>query len=67
MLKKMLPDFGIEPERLRLEWVSAAEAQRFAQVITDFTNELKKLGPIRRYGLKKEAKTTRLLEGGANG
>ncbi len=53
MLKKMLPDFGIEPERLRLEWVSAAEAQRFAQVITDFTNELKKLGPIRQNGRRK--------------
>ena len=46
-MKKMLAQFGIEPERLRLEWVSAAEAQKFAQVITDFTNELKKLGPIR--------------------
>jgi len=43
----MLRQFGIEPERLRLEWISAAEAQRFAQLITDFTNQIKKLGPIR--------------------
>ena len=45
LLKKLLPQFGIEPERLRLEWVSAAEGQRFAQVVTDFTSEIKKLGP----------------------
>jgi F420-non-reducing hydrogenase iron-sulfur subunit len=41
----MLEDFGIEPERFRLEWVSAAEGPRFAQVITDFTEEVKQLGP----------------------
>jgi F420-non-reducing hydrogenase iron-sulfur subunit len=36
---------GIEPERLKLEWVSAAEGQRFAQVVTDFISEIKRLGP----------------------
>jgi F420-non-reducing hydrogenase iron-sulfur subunit len=41
----MLEDFGIEPERFRLEWVSAAEGPRFAQVVTDFTEEVKQLGP----------------------
>jgi len=45
LLKKLLPQLGIEPERLRLEWVSAAEGQRFAQVVTDFISEIKKLGP----------------------
>jgi F420-non-reducing hydrogenase iron-sulfur subunit len=45
LLKKLLPQFGIDPERLRLEWVSAAEGQRFAQVVTDFVEEIKKLGP----------------------
>ena len=44
LLKKLLPQFGIEPERLRLEWVSAAEGQRFAHVVTDFVEEIKKLG-----------------------
>lgn len=44
-LKKLLPQLGIEPERLRLEWVSAAEGQRFAQVVTDFISEIRKLGP----------------------
>jgi len=46
LLKKLLPQLGLEPERLRLEWVSAAEGQRFAQVITEFTEEIRKLGPI---------------------
>jgi F420-non-reducing hydrogenase iron-sulfur subunit len=50
LLKKMLPQLGIESERLRLEWISAAEGQKFANVITDFTNELKKLGPFNRNG-----------------
>lgn len=45
LLKKLLPQLGLEPERLRLEWVSAAEGQRFAQVVTEFTDEVKKLGP----------------------
>jgi len=41
----MLEDFGIEPERFRLEWVSAAEGPRFAQVVTEFTEEVRQLGP----------------------
>ncbi len=48
LLKKMLKQFEIEPERLKLEWISAAEAQKFAQVITEFTGEIKKLGPMRK-------------------
>ena len=46
LLKNMLLQFGIEQERLRLEWVSAAEGQKFGQVITEFTNEIKQLGPL---------------------
>jgi len=45
MLKKLLEQFGLEPERLRLEWVSASEGDRFATVIKDMVNEVKKLGP----------------------
>ena len=45
MLKKLLPQFGIEPERLRIEWVSASEGDRFATVVKDMTEEIKKLGP----------------------
>lgn len=44
-IKLMLQDFGIEEERFRLEWVSASEASRFAEVMTEFTETIKKLGP----------------------
>ncbi len=43
--KKLLGQFGIEPERLRLEWISASEGARFAQVVTEFTEKIKSLGP----------------------
>ena len=45
LVKSLLPQLGIEPERVKLEWVSAAEGQRFAQVVTDFIEEIKRLGP----------------------
>lgn len=44
--KKLLEQIGIHPDRLRLEWVSASEGIRFAEVITDFTNQLKEMGPV---------------------
>jgi coenzyme F420-reducing hydrogenase delta subunit len=44
MLKKLLALTGLELDRLRLEWVSAAEGQRFAQIVTDFTDQIRKLG-----------------------
>ncbi len=45
LLRKVLSDFGIEPRRLRLEWISASEGDKFAAVVTDMVAELKKLGP----------------------
>lgn len=45
LLKKLLEDMGIEPERVRFEYVSASEGQKFAHVVTDFVDQLKKLGP----------------------
>jgi F420-non-reducing hydrogenase iron-sulfur subunit len=41
----MVKLLGIEPGRLRLEWISAAEGARFAQVINGFTDQVRKLGP----------------------
>jgi F420-non-reducing hydrogenase iron-sulfur subunit len=35
---------GIEPRRLRLEWISAGEGARFAQVIQEFTDQVRALG-----------------------
>jgi ferredoxin len=37
---------GVNPQRLRLEWLSASEGIRFAEVMNDFGNQLKNLGPL---------------------
>jgi F420-non-reducing hydrogenase iron-sulfur subunit len=44
--KHLLKTIGINPDRLRLEWVSAGEGAKFSAVVTEFTNFLEKLGPI---------------------
>ena len=45
LTKKVLEQFGIEPERLRVEWVSASEGDRFASVMKEMVEEVRKLGP----------------------
>jgi F420-non-reducing hydrogenase iron-sulfur subunit len=47
LLKKLLADYGLEPERVRLEWVSASEGKRFADIVTDMTEQIRALGPCR--------------------
>ena len=44
-VKKWLEEAGLNPQRLRLEWVSAGEGKKMAEVMTDFTAQLEKLGP----------------------
>ncbi len=46
LLSKMLEEMGIEPERLRLDWISASEGEQFAELVNTFTNRLKELGPL---------------------
>jgi F420-non-reducing hydrogenase iron-sulfur subunit len=46
MLLKLLEQFGIEPERVWLEWVSASEGDKFAEVVTKMTEKVKELGPL---------------------
>ena len=46
LVKRILGDLKVNPDRLSLEWVSAAEAPRFVRVITEFTNRIRDLGPI---------------------
>jgi F420-non-reducing hydrogenase iron-sulfur subunit len=41
----MLEDYGLEPERFRLEWVSASEGPKFAQTMTDMVEAVKAVGP----------------------
>jgi len=44
-LREVINHLGIEPARLRLEWVSAGEGGKFAALIRDMTKEIKDLGP----------------------
>jgi F420-non-reducing hydrogenase iron-sulfur subunit len=47
LLQRVLRDLGVEHERVRLEWVSASEGQRFADVVSDMTERIRPLGPSR--------------------
>ena len=46
----MIFDFGIEPERFRLEWISASEADKYARVSLEMERQIRELGPLRLNG-----------------
>ena len=46
LLKRTLLDMGIEPQRFRLEWISASEADHLKKVMNEMTDELRALGPL---------------------
>jgi F420-non-reducing hydrogenase iron-sulfur subunit len=46
MLKKLLQEIGVEPERLRIEWISATEAAKLVKVVNSFVEEIRRLGPL---------------------
>lgn len=45
MLRSILGAFGLEPDRVCLEWISASEGVKFSKVTNEFTETIKKLGP----------------------
>ncbi len=45
LAENLLKLAGVEPERLRLEWVSAAEGEKYSQVVSSFVKKVKELGP----------------------
>lgn len=47
LLQKYIRQMGIEPERLKLEWISASEGKQFADLVNSFTETLTELGPSR--------------------
>jgi F420-non-reducing hydrogenase iron-sulfur subunit len=55
LLKKMLTQLGIEEDRVRLDWVSASESDRFVSVVNEMTEKVRALGPFKRNGNKSEA------------
>jgi len=46
LLGRLLKDMGLEPERVRLEWISAAEGEKVKRVVNDLTEQVRKLGPL---------------------
>ncbi|MGB8779717.1 MAG: hydrogenase iron-sulfur subunit [Candidatus Bathyarchaeia archaeon] len=56
LLKNTLKELGIEPERVRLEWVSASEGDKFATIVRDMVEDLKKIGPNPVKNMEDEAK-----------
>jgi len=45
LLKKLLAEMAVDPNRVRFEYVSASEGAKFASIVTEFVDELKKMGP----------------------
>ncbi len=45
LLQKLLEFSGIHPDRLRMRWVSSAEAAEFVHEISEFVEDIRKIGP----------------------
>ncbi len=52
--KKILEFAGMEPKRFRVEWISASEGKKYAEVVEEFTNDTKALGPQTKFKIKKD-------------
>jgi F420-non-reducing hydrogenase iron-sulfur subunit len=46
LLKRLIKQFGIDSKRLRLEFISASEGERFASVVKEMVEDIRKLGPL---------------------
>ena len=46
LCRKLMRHVGLDPGRLRIEWISAAEGTRFAEIMSDFAAQLRELGPL---------------------
>lgn len=46
LLTPMLAQFGIEPQRFRLDWVSASEGERFSRIVREMSDAVAALGPL---------------------
>ncbi|CAA7600257.1 Methyl-viologen-reducing hydrogenase, delta subunit [Acididesulfobacillus acetoxydans] len=71
LLQSMLPQFGIEKERFRLEFVASSEGEKFARVVGDMVAKIKELGPLSGAGTRLAAldgffAADARMEGGVN-
>jgi F420-non-reducing hydrogenase iron-sulfur subunit len=49
VLKNLIQFVGIDPRRIRMTWVSAAEGNKFAEVVKEITEDIRKLGPMQQF------------------
>ena len=49
ILKNLLEYIGIDPRRVRMTWVSAAEGKKFAEVVKEVTDDIRKIGPMQHF------------------
>jgi hypothetical protein len=64
LVHRVLAKIGVNPERFSLQWASAAEAPRFVKLITEFTRQIKQLGPLgESEGLASDELNRRLQKG----
>lgn len=47
LLNKVLPQLGVERDRLRLDWISAGEGDKFVKVVSEMVERIRELGPLR--------------------
>jgi F420-non-reducing hydrogenase iron-sulfur subunit len=46
LTRKVLRQIGVDPERLRIEWISASQGTRFADIMSDFARQIQQIGPL---------------------
>lgn len=49
-IEDILPEFGIDKERFRWEWISASEGEKFQKTMQEFYETVKSIGPLKRAG-----------------
>ncbi|HEC94445.1 MAG TPA: hydrogenase iron-sulfur subunit [Thermoplasmatales archaeon] len=54
VLKKLLEFVGVDPRRVRMTWVSAAEGKKFADVVKEVTEEIREIGPMQQFRRRNE-------------
>ncbi|MGQ9729710.1 MAG: hydrogenase iron-sulfur subunit [Candidatus Zipacnadales bacterium] len=64
LLRKLLEQFGVEPDRVRLEWVSASEGDRYAEIVREFTEQIRALGPLNWAQVTREPSIEAVSESG---
>ena len=62
IIKKFLEYMGINPKRVQVNWVSASEGAKFAEVVTEMTQELKEIGPNRLFADERQGNGTEATE-----